>query len=240
MAVDKGYGSGYKNTGKAKPAAPRARRARGEAKPNTPLSQMSRAEYNARVVQGQGARRRTNGDFSSNALEFFTGFNSRDGVDAGDLAGLAISIPTAGVGGAIARGAARLVPAGVRIAKAATRVSRVAKGTRRNIAEPLNAARNAVTSELDNVGAAGSRAYSDYYKMERRLGSGPTDMLYGSEGKYIQRAKDEAYKGVNRAAENATRLERLAERAAGRSDEISAADEIKRRLAALRRANKNR
>jgi len=130
MAVDKGYGSGYKNSGKAKPAAPRARRARGSAKPNTPLSQMSRAEYNARIVQGQGARRRSNGNFSANALENLTGFNSRDGVDAGDIAGLALAIP-AGLGGAILKGAARVAravtPTATKVARAATRVSRAAK-----------------------------------------------------------------------------------------------------------------
>ena len=71
-----------------------------------PLSQMSRAEYNARIVQGQGARRRSNGDFSSNVLEAFTGFNKRDGVDLGDIGGLAITAATLGTGSLI-RGAAR-------------------------------------------------------------------------------------------------------------------------------------
>jgi hypothetical protein len=176
---------------------------------------------------------------SGNLLEAFTGFNKKDGVDAGDVAGLALAIP-AGIGGAVLRAGSRLVPAGVRIAKAATRVSRVARGTRRNLSEPLAAARKKVSSELDNVKMAGSDAYSNYYAMERRIGSGPTDMLYGSEGKYIQRAKDAAYVNVNKAGEKAVRLGRLAERAAERSDVVSAADEIKRRLAALKRAKRNR
>jgi hypothetical protein len=243
MAVDRGYGTGTRKATPtaSKPRPPRARRARGSAKPNTPLSQMSRAEYNARLTQQQGARRvqQRRNDVSANALEALTGFNRRDGVDAGDVAGLALAIP-AGIGGAVLRAGSRLIPAGMRIAKAATRVSRVARGTRRNIAEPLAAARRSVSSELDNVKMAGSDAYSNYYAMERRIGSGPTDMLYGSEGKYIQRAKDAAYVNVNKAGEKAVRLGRLAERAAERSDVVSAADEIKRRLAALKRANRNR
>ena len=113
MGVDKSYGSGTKKATAAKPAAPRARRARGSAKPNTPLSQMSKAQWNASVVQGQGARRRANGDFSSNALDFATGFNSRDGVDAGYIAGL--------VGSAVAYGPSSI---GKAIAKVSSRVAR--------------------------------------------------------------------------------------------------------------------
>ena len=239
MGVDKSYGSGYKNTGLSKAAAlkpgrlkktaPAVAKARTMNSRNAATSpSMTRDKYDQRTVKA-----------IQSGVTDLTGFNSRDGVDLGDVAALGLMIP-AGIAGGVARAAGRLIPAGVRVARAATRVSRVARGTRYNIAEPLNAARRAVTSELDNVGTVGRDAYSNYAKMERRLGSGATDMLYGSEGKYIQRAKDAAYVGVNTAAEKATRLERLAERAAGRSDAISAADEIKRRLAALRRANKNR
>lgn len=125
MGVDNGYGTGARRNTPAsstRPAAPRARRARGAAKPNTPLSQMSRAEYNARITQSQGARRvqQRRNDVSANALEAFTGFNRRDGVDAGDMLGLATAIP-----GGIARAVGRaLIPTGARIAAAATRVSR--------------------------------------------------------------------------------------------------------------------
>jgi hypothetical protein len=79
-----------------------------------PLSQMSKAEYNARIVQGQGARRRSNGDFSSNALEAFTGFNSRDGVDLGDIAGLAMTAATLGTGAVIKSAARRATAVGLR------------------------------------------------------------------------------------------------------------------------------
>jgi len=73
-----------------------------------PLSQMSRAEYNARIVQSQGAKRvqQRRNDISANALEFATGFNKRDGVDLGDIGGLAITAATLGSGSLI-RGAAR-------------------------------------------------------------------------------------------------------------------------------------
>jgi len=239
MAVDKGYGSGYKNSGKAKPAAPRARRARGSAKPNTPLSQMSRAEYNARIVQGQGARRRSNGNFSANALENLTGFNSRDGVDAGDIAGLALAIP-AGIAGAVLRAGSRLVPAGVRIAKAATRVSRAASRSRHDLQEPLAKARKATDREVDHVGYARREAYTEYGKAERYFGSSEAEALYGSERYYVNKATDNAIKSVASAKSKESRLERLAERAADRSDILGSTAEIKRRLSALKRAKKNR
>lgn len=135
MAVDRGYGTGTRKATPAasKPKPRRAPRARGSAKPNTPLSQMSKAEYNARLTQQAGMRQvqQRRNDMSANALEAFTGFNRRDGVDAGDLAGLAISIPTAGIGGALARGAARVakmaIPKATRVSAAATRLAKSAK-----------------------------------------------------------------------------------------------------------------
>lgn len=171
MAVDKGYGSGYKNTGKAKPAAPRARRARGSAKPNTPLSQMSRAEFNARVVQGQGARRRSNGEFSANALENFTGYNSRDGVDAGDFLGLAVSIPTGGVGGALLRGGSRVaravIPKAARIAGAAKRVAAKSSRASASLNASSEAIRSGVYASDDAARALRNPTYvgADYYDL---------------------------------------------------------------------------
>jgi hypothetical protein len=241
MAVDSGYG-----LGKSRSAANSASRA------NATRAAANRKKSGARTAKARTIASRNAAASPSTARDKYnektasglargvtdlTGFNARDGVDLGDIAALGLMIP-AGIAGGVARAAGRLLPAGVRIAKAATRVSRAARGSRRNLAEPLAAARKAVSSELDNVKMAGSDAYSNYYAMERRLGSGPTDMLYGSEGKYIQRAKDAAYVGVNKAGEKARKLTSLAERAAERSDAISAADEIKRRLTALQRAKK--
>lgn len=127
-----------------------------------------------------------------------------------------------------------------RVGQAATRIARAASKAApiRSVVAQTKA--QVASRAMDRVSEAGSEAYSNYLKMERRIGSGPTDMLYGSEGKYIQRAKDTSYQIANTAGEAAIKARDLARRTARRTDTSEAAAEIKRRLAALQRANKNR
>ncbi len=132
-----------------------------------------------------------------------------------------------------------LLPGG-KISQAATRIAKVAKA-----AAPIRAAEAASKSKIasramSGVSDAASEAYSNYLKMERRIGSGATDMLVGSEGKYIQRARDTSYQIANAAGEAAIKARDLALRTANRTDTAGAAAEIKRRLAALQRAKRNR
>lgn len=231
MAIDKGYGSG-----KPRSAANSSMRRRAAAGQMTKGKKKMGQLGSYKTPGLEAANRRT----SDSLLEAFTGFNKKDGVDAGDFAGLAISIPTGGLSG-IARAVGRaVVPKAARIAGAATRVAKTAYKV-----EPSRfadaAAKSAIASRaLTGVSEAGSEAYSNYLKMERRLGSGATDMLVGSEGKYIQRAKDASYKIANAASERAEKARSLALRTAKRTDTSESAAEIKRRLAALQRAKRSR
>ena len=133
-----------------------------------------------------------------------------------------------------------LKPAGARISSAAARVARTASK-----AAPARAAAAAEKSKIasramSGVSDAASEAYSNYLKMERRLGSSATDMLVGSEGKYIQRARDTSYQIANAAGEKAVQARNLAQRTSRMTDTSEAAAEIKRRLGALQRAKRNR
>ncbi len=175
------------------------------------------------------------------SLREMTGVNiSRKGVsvDPGNVALAAAGfIP---FGKSLSVAAKALKPASARIASAATRVAKTASKM-----SPVYSAEAATKSKIASramtgVSEAGSEAYSDYLKMERRIGSSATDMLVGSEGKYIQRAKDASYKIANAAGEKAVQARDLARRTANRTDTAEAAAEIKRRLAALKRANRNR
>lgn len=232
MAIDKGYGSG-----KPRSAANSSMRRRAAAGQMTKGKKKMGQLGSYKTPGLAAANRRT----SDSLLEAFTGFNKKDGVDAGDLAGLAISIPTGGIGGALLRAGARaVVPKAARIASAATRVAKTASKM-----APVRAAEAATKSKiasraLTGVSEAASEARSNYLKMERRIGSGPTDMLVGSEGKYVQRARDTSYQIANAAGEEAIKARNLASRTARMTDTAEAAAEIKRRLAALKRANRNR
>lgn len=260
MAVDRGYGSGFNNTGMAKPSTPRARRARGSAKPATPLSKMSRAEYNARITQSQGARRvqQRRNDISGNMLEAFTGFNRKDGVDAGDFAGLAISIPTGGLSG-IARAVGRaVVPKAARIAGAASRVvkgatSRLSAAEARIAAgEGMQAAGLAVKQSARNVpktprsvrlgldwdNPVGNRPHQSYNYVIKDMTKGVNPEAPRSAWEISEAGRQMMNAGSN-TAYNAAKAARRSQRVidAGKAE---AAAEIKRRLAALQRANRNR
>jgi hypothetical protein len=175
------------------------------------------------------------------SVKELTGVNiSRKGVSVDPGAAALAAAGFIPFGKSLSVAAKALKPAGMRIASSATRVAKAASK-----AAPIRSAEAAEKSKiasraLTGVSEAGSQAYSDYLKMERRIGSGPTDMLYGSEGKYIQRAKDASYKIASAAGDKAIKARDLARRTANRADASESAAEIKRRLAALQRAKRNR
>lgn len=155
--------------------------------------------------------------------------------------------------GEVALAAAGFIPfggvatKGLKVASKASRISsaaaRVAKAASK--AAPARAAAAAAQSKiasraLSGVSDAASEAYSNYLKMERRLGSSATDMLVGSEGKYIQRARDTSYQIANAAGEKAMQARNLAQRTARLTDKAEAAAEINRRLRVLQRAKRGR
>lgn len=134
MGVDSGYGSGKPLTA-AQSASRRAAAGRAASRKRTVAAagkkygQKKGMYYtNPGMLASQKKRMKAdNSRLSGNLLEGFTGFNAKDGVDLGDIAGLAISIPTAGLGGALLRGGARVakmaIPKATRVAKAANRIA---------------------------------------------------------------------------------------------------------------------
>jgi hypothetical protein len=175
------------------------------------------------------------------SVKELTGVNiSRKGVSVDPGAAALAAAGFIPFGKSISVAAKALKPAGARISSAAARVANAASK-----AAPVRSAEAATKSKIASramtgVSDAASEAYSNYLKMERRIGSGATDMLVGSEGKYIQRARDTSYQIANAAGEKAIKARDLALRTANRTDTSGAASEIKRRLAALQRAKRNR
>jgi len=171
----------------------------------------------------EAANRRT----SDSLLEAFTGFSKKDGVDAGDLAGLAISIPTAGLGGALLRGGARIakmaVPKAARVTAAATRLAKAAK------------TKQAVESSFAKYYAdqAGQEA-TNYYaaKFSPRGTRGAMQDATNAERSYLARSSAAA-----KAAERIAQSGRLdpAENAANILARLDRLNSAKRR-----RANRNR
>ena len=175
------------------------------------------------------------------SVKELTGVNiSRKGVTVDPGAAALAAAGFIPFGKSISVAAKALKPAGARISSAAARVAKTASK-----AAPVRSAEAATKSKIASramtgVSDAASEAYSNYLKMERRIGSGATDMLVGSEGKYIQRARDTSYQIANAAGEKAVKARDLALRTANRTDTAEAAAEIKRRLASLQRAKRNR
>ncbi len=175
------------------------------------------------------------------SVKELTGVNiSRKGVSVDPGAAALAAAGFIPFGKSISVAAKALKPASARIASAATRVAKTASKM-----SPVRSAEAATKSKiasraLTGVSDAASEARSNYLKMERRIGSGATDMLVGSEGKYVQRARDTSYQIANAAGEEAIKARNLASRTARMTDTAEAAAEIKRRLAALKRAKRNR
>lgn len=152
MGVDNGYGSGASRTAansaarrRAAGAAVRNKAAAKFAKANalsvakqTPLSKQTRDQWNLLInASRKSPLAREQRRLSTGILRNTTGFNKKDGVDAGDLAGLATTLPLGlerVVGGTVARLASRAIPKGMRIAAAASRVSRGSRSTIRRAA----------------------------------------------------------------------------------------------------------
>lgn len=192
-------------------------------------------------VAGLAARNKQLPTAARATLREMTGIDvSRKGVKVDPGAAALAAAGFIPFGKSISVAAKVLKPASARIASAATRVAKTASKM-----APVRAAEAATKSKiasraLTGVSEAASEARSNYLKMERRIGSGPTDMLVGSEGKYVQRARDTSYQIANAAGEGAIKARNLASRTARMTDTAEAAAEIKRRLAALKRANRNR
>lgn len=166
MAIDKGYGSG-----KPRSAANSSMRRRAAAGQMT-KGEKKMGQLGSYKTPGlEAANRRT----SDSLLEAFTGFNKKDGVDAGDFAGLAISIPTGGVGGALLRAGARaVIPKAVRIAGAA---GRVAAKSKRSV--------KMASSEIENAKWMDSQAAEMYGKAyrEKNRSLGGFSNRYESKGR---------------------------------------------------------
>jgi len=271
MAIDKGYGSG-----KPRSAANSSMRRRAAAGQMTKGKKKMGQLGSYKTPGLEAANRRT----SDSLLEAFTGFNKKDGVDAGDFAGLAISIPTGGVGGALLRAGARaVVPKAARIASAAARVTRrnaaAAKTMDSSYLEKFTESLNKKYEAKDMVRPkyVGSESYRDvaftdwsggadragnarqYYNRLPEDLANRADVVRGGTsggGDYIssqyyqlpsREVRDRAFttdiessiaaRMAKNAANEANRIRGL-----GRDTTASAAAEIKRRLAALQRANK--
>lgn len=149
MGVDKNYGSGASRSAansasrkRSAAAAIRNRKAAGFAKQNalsvaknTPLNKQTKSQWNLMLnAQNNSPLAKEKRRLSTSILRNTTGFNKADGVDAGDLAGLAITIP-GGVAEGFLRGAGRIarlaIPKSSRISSAAGRVVSRSRSTAR-------------------------------------------------------------------------------------------------------------
>lgn len=185
MAVDRGYGSG-KPLSAAQSASRRAAAGKAASRKKTVTAaakkygQKKNMMYTNPGMLASQKKRMTldNRRTSANALENLTGFNSRDGVDAGDLAGLAISIPTGGVGGALLRAGARaVIPKAVRIAGAAKRVAAKSSRASASLNASSEAIRSGVYASDDAARALRSPTYvgADYYDSTTKMVDGLFD-----------------------------------------------------------------
>jgi len=234
MAVDKSYGSG-KSRSAAKKKEPRVIPGTSDyvVRENAARKQLGVAGLAARNKQVPTAARA--------ALREMTGIDvSRRGVKIDPGAAALAAAGFIPFGKSLSVAAKVLKPAGMRIASSATRVAKAASKAAPTLSAEAAAKSKIASRAMTGVSDAASEAYSNYLKMERRIGSGATDMLVGSEGKYIQRARDTSYKIANAAGEAAIKARDLALRTANRTNTAGAAAEIKRRLAALQRAKRNR
>jgi hypothetical protein len=257
MAVDRGYGSGYKNSGMSKTSAlkpgrlkktaPAVAKARTlKARNAAAAPSMARDKYDARTVRG-----------IQQGITDLTGFNARDGVDLGDAAALALMIPS-GIAGGVLKAAGRLLPKGIRIAGAAGRTisratSRLSAAEARIAAgEGMQAAASAtrvlagsvprpgrtVRLGLDFANPSGNRPHQSYSYVIKDMTKKVNPEAPVSGAQMFEAARSMNLTGAN-TAYNAAKAARRSQRVidAGKAE---AAAEIKRRLAALQRAKRNR
>jgi hypothetical protein len=209
---------------------------------------MARDKYNEKTASGL-----------ARGVADLTGFNARDGVDLGDIAALGLMIP-AGIAGGVARAAGRLLPKGLRIAGAAGRtVSRAssrlsaaeakiaagkamqeaASATRvkaRDVAR--SAPERSVRLGIDFANPVGNKPNQSYnYVIKDVMRKGDPEAL-STASKMFESARSMDLLGAN-TAYNAAKAARRAERTV-EGGKYAASEEIKRRLAALQRAKRNR
>ena len=255
MAVDRGYGSGKPRS--AANSSMRRRVAAGQrtkgkkgnvlAKRNAAAApSMARDKYNEKTASGL-----------ARGVTDLTGFNARDGVDLGDIAALGLMIP-AGVAGGVARVASRLLPKGLRIAGAAGRTvsratsrlsaaeARIAAGeamqaaasATRVIAGSVPRPGRAVRLGLDFANPSGNKPNQSYSYVIKDMTKKVNPEVPVSGAQMFEAARSMNRTGAN-TAYNAAKAARRSQKVidAGKAE---AAAEIKRRLAALQRANRNR
>lgn len=228
MAVDRGYGSG-KPLSAAQSASRRAAAGRAASRKRTVAAagkkygQKKGMSYTNPGMRASQNKRMTldNRRMSEGLLEGFTGFNKRDGVDLGDIAGLAISIPTAGVGGLLRAGARAVLPKAARIALASRRVARRSASTA-----------NAAAEQSKRLFAEGKQLQEKsnnlYYPVEVQVRPGVRRVLEPTENNirdsrfFGSQANDKVRMGRSAA--------QIAQRARSTSTPSSASAEIKRRL----------
>lgn len=203
MAIDRGYGSG-----KPRSAANSSMRRRAAAGQMTKGKKKMGQLGSYKTPGLAAANRRT----SDSLLEAFTGFNKKDGVDAGDLAGLAISIPTGGIGSGLLRSGARaVIPKGIRIAGAAKRAAKSAKSTIARASGDLASAEwsQSLGRQYVNAAEADSRKLlSGFSNQYSHRGYGAFDENLGTEltrttewGGGIRSGEDMVRRGLARRVE---------------------------------------
>lgn len=186
-----------------------------------------RDKFNPQVSQNVldtfGVGVNANKDFEFNPAVFALNF-----LPVGKVLG-----PLSKVGGKVIRS---LIPAGVRVAGAAGRVSNLA----RTGAVANRIARQRLASQANQFAAARelglSEARSTYRAGERTLGTAARDAMYGQSelGYAIKNSGYNFYDNLSSSAGAAARLAREAElRSLARQEAATAAKEIRRRLRAM-------
>jgi hypothetical protein len=134
-----------------------------------------------------------------------------------------------------------LTPASTRIAGAAGRIASGARRANAGRADVLNAARGRAAAATDGIRQAAMDSFSDFVKMERRVGTAAAEGYYGVAGRSARNsATDSAGRIADRAgvAENTARL--AANRTRNLADYEFAAREVASRLKNVRRIKKLR
>ena len=132
-----------------------------------------------------------------------------------------------------------LTPKSARIAGAAARIASEARRAGAGRADVLNAARGRAAAATDGIRQAGMGAFSDFTKMERRIGTASAEAYYGVAGRS---ARSSAMDSAGRIADKAGVAEHKARIAASRTKNLAdyefAAREVAGRLKNLKRKGK--
>jgi hypothetical protein len=179
-------------------------------------------------------------DLGQTALDWIgAGVNKNTGKFEVDPVGLAMNfLPIGELGklGKLGKITKALTPKAARIESAAARIAsgaRKAKYARNEIAA---ATHSRAMLAGDAIRQAGSDAYADYEKMNRRVGTAATEAWGGSSNAWRQRAMDSAGRIADKAGVAAHKAQLAANRTKNLSDLNFATNEIKGRLSRIKRA----